>query len=60
VRMDGWAIDSYGLRAAYRQSVLDQLRDADRLHISPLTWNPNEAASSGFISSITCDHATVG
>jgi hypothetical protein len=29
--MDGWAIDSYGLRAAYSQTVLDQLRDTDRL-----------------------------
>jgi hypothetical protein len=47
--MDGWAIDSYGLRAAHRQSVLDQLRDADRLHVSPFTWHPGEAVSAGNI-----------
>ena len=47
MRMDGWAIDSYGLRAAYSQSVLDQLRDTDRLHISPFTWHPDAAAGAG-------------
>ena len=45
--MDGWAIDSYGLRAAHRQSVLDQLRDTDRLHVSPFTWHPGDAAGTG-------------
>jgi hypothetical protein len=45
--MDGWAIDSYGLRAAHNQSVLDQLRDTDRLHVSPLTWHPGQAARTG-------------
>jgi len=44
--MDGWAIDSYGLRAAYSQSVLDQLRDTDRLHVSSLTWHPSAAAGT--------------
>jgi hypothetical protein len=47
--MDGWAIDSYGLRAAHRQSVLDQLRDTDRLHVSPFTWHPGDAAGTGNI-----------
>lgn len=44
--MDGWAIDSYGLRGAYSQSVLDQLRDTDRLHVSSLTWEPSAAAGT--------------
>jgi len=44
--MDSWAIDCYGLRAAHSQSVLDQLRDTDRLHVSPFTWHPGEAAGT--------------
>ena len=44
--MDAWAIDCYGLRAAHSQSVLDQLRPTDRLHISPLTWNPGPTAGT--------------
>jgi hypothetical protein len=47
VSVEGWAIDSYGLRAAHSQSVLSQLRDTDRLHVSPLTWHPGEAAGNG-------------
>jgi hypothetical protein len=38
--VDGWAIDSYGLRAACRQSVFDRLQVTDRLHVSSLTWTP--------------------
>ena len=54
VSMDG-VIDSYGLRAAHKRSVLDQLRDTDRLHVSPLTWYPGDGASIGsFATSITC------
>ncbi len=59
--MDGWAIDSYGLRAAHSRSVLDQLRDTDRLHVSPLTWHPGKAASTGsFATSITRGGASPG
>lgn len=47
VSMDSWAIDSYGLRAAHSQSVLDQIRSTDRLHVSPLTWHPGDGAGSG-------------
>jgi hypothetical protein len=46
VSVDGWAIDSYGLRGAYSQSVLDQLRDTDRLHVSSFTWQPNAAVGT--------------
>lgn len=42
-----WAIDVYGLRKAYRRSVLGRLRDADRLHVSPLTWSPRQTARTG-------------
>jgi hypothetical protein len=55
--MDGWAIDSYGLRAAHSQSVLDQLRDTDRLHVSPITWHPSAAAGTGggrFRANLAC------
>jgi hypothetical protein len=48
--MDGWAIDSYGLRAAHRQSVLDQIRSTDRLHVSPLTWNPGDGAGGATVT----------
>lgn len=37
-----WAIDVYGLRKAYCRSVLGRLRDAHRLHVSPLTWFPSQ------------------
>lgn len=37
-----WAIDVYGLRKAYCRSVLGRLRDAHRLHVSPLTWSPSQ------------------
>jgi hypothetical protein len=47
--MEGWAIDYYGLRAAYRQSVLDQVRDSDRLHVSTLTWHPGKTTGVGGI-----------
>lgn len=51
--MHSWAIDSYGLRAAHRQSVLDRVRGTHRLHVSPLTWQPGDArdASGTFKSS---------
>lgn len=39
-----WAIDFYGLRKAYCRSVLGRLRDAHRLHVSPLTWSPSQLA----------------
>jgi hypothetical protein len=57
--MDGWAIDSYGLRAAHSRSVLDQLRDTDRLHVSPFTWHPARASGTGgkFKCSLTCGPA---
>jgi hypothetical protein len=45
--MDGWAIDSYGLRAAHSQSILDRVRCTDRLHVSPLTWHPGTSAGTG-------------
>jgi hypothetical protein len=45
--MDSWAIDSYGLRAAHSQSVLDRVRGTDRLHVSPLTWHPGGPAGTG-------------
>ena len=53
--MDSWAIDSYGLRAAHSQFVLDQLRVTDRLHVSPFTWHPGEAVGTAgtFKSSLT-------
>jgi hypothetical protein len=47
MRMKAWAIDTYGLREAHRRSVLGRLRDAHRLHVSPLTWLPSEAARTG-------------
>lgn len=40
VSMGNWAIDVYGLHAASRQFVLHRLEDTDRLHVSPLTWQP--------------------
>jgi len=54
--MDSWAIGCYGLRAAHSQSVLDQLRDTDRLHVSPFTWHPGVVAGAGgkFKVSLTC------
>lgn len=55
--MDGWAIDSYGLRAAHSRSVLEQLRDTDRLHVSPLTWHPGSTAGGKFTCSLTRGHA---
>jgi hypothetical protein len=33
MQLDSWAIDSHGLRAAHSQSVLDQIRSRDELHI---------------------------
>jgi hypothetical protein len=45
--MDGWAIDSYGLRAAHSQSILDRVRCTDRLHVSHLTWHPGTSAGTG-------------
>jgi hypothetical protein len=47
VRVTVWAIDVYGLRKAYRRSVLGRLRDADRLHVSPFTWSPSQTARTG-------------
>jgi hypothetical protein len=47
VRVTVWAIDVYGLRKAYRRSVLGRLRDADRLHVSPLTWSPGQTTQAG-------------
>jgi|SRR5271157_862624 len=47
--MDRWAIDYYGLRSAHDRSVLDQVRDTDRLHVSTLTWQPGKAAGVGAI-----------
>jgi hypothetical protein len=47
VSMDSWAIDSYGLRAAHSQSLLDRIRSTDRLHVSPLTWHPAEGGAAG-------------
>ena len=44
MRMNAWAIDVYGLREAHRRSVLGRLRDAHRLHVSPLTWFPGQPA----------------
>ena len=45
--MKDWAIDAYGLQAAHRRSVLGRLRDAHRLHVSPLTWFPRQMTRSG-------------
>jgi hypothetical protein len=47
MRMKAWAIDVYGLREAHRGSVLDRLRDAHRLYVSPLTWLPGQPARPG-------------
>lgn len=47
VSMYSWAIDSYGLRAAHSQSVLDQVRSTDQLYVSPLTWHPARSADCG-------------
>jgi hypothetical protein len=46
--MKTWAIDVYGLREAHRRSVLARLRDAHRLHVSPLTWFPGRTGNSKF------------
>jgi hypothetical protein len=53
--MYSWAIDSYGLRAAHSQSVLDRVRGTGRLHVSPFTWHPAGAAGTGgtFKASLT-------
>jgi hypothetical protein len=51
--VDGWVIDSYGLRVAHSKSLFDQLRDTDRLHVSPLTWHPGDAAGVGGRLSLT-------
>lgn len=51
--MDGWAIDSYGLRAAHSRSVLDQLQDTHRLHVSPSTWRPGNASDADGKFSLT-------
>jgi hypothetical protein len=45
--MDGWAIDSYGHCVAHSRSILDRIRSTDRLHVSPLTWHPSNAADTG-------------
>jgi hypothetical protein len=59
--MGGWAIDSYGLRAAHNRSVLDRLHDTDRLHVSPLTWQPAEIArTSSYAACISSADADVG
>jgi hypothetical protein len=49
----GWAIDSYGLRAASRHAVLDQLQGTARLRVSPLTWFPPDQLQHGATESLS-------
>jgi hypothetical protein len=59
--MGDWVIDSYGLRAAHSRSVLDGLQDTDRLHVSPLTWQPTgTTCTSSYAESISSPDSDVG